>query len=149
MPEITVQSDASEFLFELPMPLAKAFGLQGLSIGNDEARVRMPYTPAYTNSRGEVHGGALSTLLDCTLASACRAHDPGRYGVLTIDLTVHFVATARTAVIATAVCERRGRSISFARGQVHDEDGNLLAMATGTFKVVERQPQPELAVAKD
>lgn len=139
MPDITVQSNASDLLFDLPMPLTQAFGLEGLVIGNDQATVRMPYTPAYTNSRGEVHGGAFSTLLDCTLASACRAHDPARYGVLTVDLTVHFLATARTAVIATATCERRGGSLSFARGQVHDEDGKLLALATGTFKLVERK----------
>lgn len=135
---ITVQSDASDLLFGLPMPMTRAFGLQGLAIGDDQARVLMPYTPAYTNSRGEVHGGALSLLFDCALASACRAHEPQRYGVLTIDLTVHFLAASSGDVIVTAVCERRGRSISFASGKAHDARGTLLAMATGTFKLVER-----------
>lgn len=126
-------------LFELPMPMAGAFGLQGLEIGGMHAKVLMPYAPGFTNSRGEVHGGSLSVLFDCALASACRAHDPGVYGVVTLDLTVHFLAPGKGDVIATAVCERRGRAMCFARGEIHDTDGQLLALATGTFKLVERQ----------
>jgi acyl-coenzyme A thioesterase PaaI-like protein len=41
-------------------------------------------------------------------------------------------------LIATAHCERRGRSISFARGEVRAEDGTLVALATGTFKLMAR-----------
>lgn len=126
-------------LFQLPMPMAAAFGLEGLEIGGMHAKVRMPYMPAFTNSRADVHGGALSVLLDCALAAACRAHDPAVYGVVTLDLTVHFLAPGKGDVIATAVCERRGRAMCFARGEVHDEQGQLLALATGTFKLVERQ----------
>lgn len=125
-------------LFQLPMPMAGAYALQGLEIGGMQAKVLMPYTPAFTNSRGEVHGGSLSVLFDCALASACRAHDPSAYGVVTLDLTVHFLAPGKGDVIATAVCERRGRAMCFARGEIHDTQGQLLALATGTFKLVER-----------
>ncbi|RMX04281.1 PaaI family thioesterase [Corticibacter populi] len=127
-------------LFQLPMPMAGSFDLRGLEIGGLQAKVLLPYDPAWTNSRGEVHGGALSMLFDCTLASACRAHEPGRFGVVTLDLTVHFLAPGRGDVIASATCERRGRAMCFARGEVHDESGQLLALATGTFKLVERTP---------
>ena len=67
-------------------------------------------------------------------------HDPAAYGVATIDLTLHYVAVGTGDLIATAHCERRGRSISFARGEVRAEDGTLVALATGTFKLVARQP---------
>ncbi|MDM0076216.1 PaaI family thioesterase [Variovorax sp. J2P1-59] len=125
-------------LFGLPMPMAKAFGLRGEEIGDDRARVRMPPDPAHTNSRGDVHGGAFAVLMDCTLASATRAHAPTRYGVVTIDLSLHFVAPCASDVIATATCERRGRSLCFARGEARNAQGDLLALATGTFKLVER-----------
>lgn len=127
-------------LFQLPMPMAGTLGLRGLEIGGMQARVLLPYAEAFTNSRGEVHGGALSMLLDCSLSSACRAHDPVGFGVATLDLTVHFLAPGRSDVIATATCERRGRAMCFARGEVHDEQGQLVALATGTFKLVERAP---------
>jgi len=102
--------------------------------------VRMGFQAEQSNSRGDVHGGAIASLLDCTLAGAARAHDPAAYGVVTIDLTLHFVSAASGDLIATAHCERRGRSISFVRGEVRAEDGTLVALATGTFKLVARQP---------
>jgi uncharacterized protein (TIGR00369 family) len=125
-------------LFGLPIPLAQIFGLIGEAIGDDRARVRMPFNALNTNSRGDVHGGALAVLLDCTLASAARAHDPLRLGVVTVDMTLHFVAPSSDDAVATAVCERRGRSLCFVRGQVHGANGTLLALATGTFKLAKR-----------
>lgn len=131
-------NEPADHLFGLPMPMVQVFGLRGEAIGDDRARVRMPFHALHTNSRGDVHGGALAVLLDCTLASAARAHDPVRFGVVTVDMTLHFVATASGEVVASAVCERRGRSLCFVRGEVHDAQGTLLALATGTFKLAER-----------
>jgi uncharacterized protein (TIGR00369 family) len=125
-------------LFGISIPLAAAFNLAGTHIGNDRARIVMPPAPAFGNSRGDVHGGVLAMLLDCALAGAVRSHDPARFGVATIDLTLHYVAPGQGEVTALAVCERRGRSISFARGEAYDGAGQLLAMATGTFKLLER-----------
>lgn len=125
-------------LFGLPMPMTKAMGLRGEAIGGDQARIRMLGQPDQVNSRGDVHGGAIATLLDCAMAAACRSHNPPGFGVVTIDMTLHFIAAGRGDVIGTGKCERRGRSISFARAEVHAEDGTLLALGTGTFKLVER-----------
>ena len=125
-------------LFGLQIPLAATFGLQGEAVGDDQARVRLPFKAAYANSRGDVHGGALSVLFDCGLAAAVRSHAPTQFGVATIDLSIHFVAAARGDVVCTARCERRGRSISFARGEAHDAEGTLVALATGSFKLIER-----------
>lgn len=132
--------EAPGVLFGLPMPMARTMALRGERIGNDMAQVRMGFQPDQANSRGDVHGGAIASLLDCALASAVRAHDPAAHGVATIDLTLHFVAAASGDLIATAHCERRGRSISFARGEVRAEDGTLVALATGSFKLMARQP---------
>lgn len=130
--------EAPGILFGLSIPLAAAFELAGTHIGGDRARIVMPPAPAFGNSRGDVHGGVLAMLMDCALAAAVRSHDPVRFGVATIDLTLHYLAPAQGEVTALAQCERRGRSISFARGQAYDSAGTLLAMATGTFKLLER-----------
>ncbi|WP_038216044.1 PaaI family thioesterase [Xenophilus azovorans] len=132
------EGEPAGVLFGLPMPMARAMALRGEAVGHDRARIRMLYQPEQTNSRGDVHGGAIASLLDCGLAAAVRSHDPAAFGVVTIDLTLHFVSAGGGDLIATAHCERRGRSISFARGEVHTEDGTLVAMATGTFKLVAR-----------
>lgn len=125
-------------LFGLPMAMARAMALRGEAIGQDRARIRMLYQAEQTNSRGDVHGGAIATLLDCALAAAVRSHAPVAFGVVTIDLTLHFVSAGGGDLIGTAQCERRGNSISFARGEVRAEDGTLVALASGTFKLMAR-----------
>lgn len=140
IPPSPFAGEAADMFFGLPMAMARAMALRGERIGNNMAQVRMAFQPDQANSRGDVHGGSIATLLDCTLAAAVRSHDPAAYGVATIDLTLHFVATASGDVIATAHCERRGRSISFARGEVRAEDGSLVALATGSFKLIARAP---------
>lgn len=132
------EGEPSGMLFGLPMPMAAAMALRGERIGGDRAQIRLGFQPELANSRGEVHGGSIATLLDCALAAAARAHDPAAFGVATIDLTLHFVSAGKGDLIATAHCERRGRSISFARGEVRTEDGALVALATGTFKLMAR-----------
>ncbi len=136
------EGEAPGILFGLPMPMARAMKLSGERIGDDRAQIRMGFQPDQANSRGDVHGGAIASLLDCALASACRSHDPTAFGVATIDLTLHYVSAGSGDLIATAHCERRGRSISFARGEVRSEDGTLVALATGTFKLMARSPAP-------
>lgn len=128
--------EPDDVLFGLPMAMAQACALKGISIGGMQAVVQMPVQPDKANSRGEAHGGALATLLDC----AVRSHDPAAYGVATIDLSLHYVAAGSGLLTATAQCERRGRSISFARGEVRMEDGTLVALATGSFKLMPRTP---------
>ncbi|MCM2345027.1 PaaI family thioesterase [Acidovorax soli] len=142
IPASPFASEAPDMFFGLPMAMARAMALRGERIGNDMAQVRMGFQPDQANSRGEAHGGAIATLLDCALAASARAHDPAAYGVATIDLTLHYVAAGSGDLIATARCERRGRSISFARGEVRAEDGTLVALATGSFKLIARQPAP-------
>ena len=132
-------SEPADTIFGLPMAMAESFALHGEAIGNDRARVRMPYQKQFTNSRMDMHGGAIATLLDVGLSCAARAHDPLRYGVATVDLTIHFMAPAAGDVVCTSVCERRGKSLSFVRGELRDDAGKLLGMATGTFMLVDRQ----------
>ncbi|WP_341891505.1 PaaI family thioesterase [Variovorax sp. YR752] len=142
MSDTAFVNEAPGLLFGLPMPMARSFALRGEAIGDERARVRMPYNADHANSRGDVHGGAIAVLFDCTLASAVRSHAPTAFGVVTVDITVHYTAPCAGDVIATAVCERRGRAMCFARGEARNADGELLAMATGTFKLVPRTASP-------
>ena len=125
-------------LFGIDIPLARAFGIEGLAVGDDEAQLRLPYDARYANSRGDVSGGAIGVLFDCGLAAAVRSHAPDRFGVVTVDLSCHFIASCSGHVTLTARCDRRGRKLSFARGEARDADGNLIATATGVFILMPR-----------
>ena len=126
-------------LFGTPIPMARALGLIAEHMDLERAQIRMPFNPEFTNSRGEVHGGALLGLLDCVLACAARAHDPVNTAVITVDLSTHFIASASGDVIGHARCLRRGRSLAFSQGEVRDEHGHLLATATATLKLTPRR----------
>ena len=131
-------------LFGQSIPLAKVFDFQGEEIGGNQARIRMPYNSEFTNSRGDIHGGAISALFDCSLACSVRAISPLEIGVITIDMTIQYLRSCKTDVIVLAKCDQRGRNICFARAEAFDVEGNLLATASGTFKMVERQVSGKL-----
>jgi len=124
--------------FGLSIPFMASIGLVPEHLTAELARTRMPYRPDLANSRGDVHGGALMSALDFTLSAAARAHEPGT-GMATIDMTTHFLAPARGAVIFEARCLRIGASLAFCEGQARDEEGTLLATASATFKIVRRK----------
>lgn len=128
----------TDTLFGADIPMARAIGLVAEAIGDGYARIRLPYDPRFCNNRGDLHGGALMTLLDCLLACSARGHDPANTIVITIDMTTHFIAGASGDVVGVARCLRRGRSMAFSRGELHDAEGTLLASATATFKLVQR-----------
>lgn len=86
-----------------------------------------------------MHGGAIAVLFDSVLSCAVRSHEPDGFGVVTIDLSAHFLVPCAGDIVATARCERRGRSLCFARGEARDLQDRIVAIATGTFKLVPRQ----------
>lgn len=128
-------------LFGARVPMVQALGLIGEELRLDYARVRLPFNPAFTNSRHQVHGGAMLAVLDCLLACAARSHDPIGTAVMTVDLSTHFIASASGDLIGEARCLRRGNALAFSQGEIRDSGGKLLATATGTMKLIARRAQ--------
>lgn len=110
-------------------------GLVPEAFSPELTRTRLPYRKEISNSRGEIHGGTLMGALDFTLSAAARANDPST-GMATIGMTTHFIAPARGTVVFEAKCLRMGRSLAFCEGRALDEDGQLLATASATFKIM-------------
>jgi len=119
--------------------MAGTIGAIAEEFSEDFARIRMPHRSDLTNSGGGFHGGALATLLDVALCSAARPSDDAELMVITLDLSVHFISSSDRDVIAEARCLKRGRSVAFSQGEVRSLDGELLATATATLKLVPRR----------
>ncbi len=128
--------------FGIDVPFMEHIGLEPLFLQDDVCHTHLKFRPELVNSRGDVHGGTLMSAFDFTLSAAARAHDPLRYGVVTIDLVTHFHQPARTDLTVIGRCTRRGKSIAFCDGEIVDPSGDVLAVARATFKLIERQPQP-------
>jgi uncharacterized protein (TIGR00369 family) len=118
--------------------MARSLGFVAEAISDGYVRIRLPHDPAFTNSRGDLHGGALMTLLDCALAGAARSHDPVHTSVMTVDVSTHFLAGAGGDVWGIGRVLRRGRSLVFAHADIVDAKGALIATATGSLKLIRR-----------
>ena len=102
--------------------------------------------PDHLNSFAVTHGGAVMTLLDVVMATAARSIEPAM-GVVTIEMKTSFMRPAKVPagaqLVARGELQHRTRSMAFTEGRVYDAEGQLCAMATGTFKYVARRESAE------
>lgn len=97
--------------------------------------------PEHLNSFGIVHGGAVMTLLDVVMASAARSLEP-EMGMITIELKTSFMRPAQGVLTAHGEVLHRTRKMAFVEGRILNEQGQLCAHATGTFKFAPRNASP-------
>lgn len=95
--------------------------------------------PEHLNSFAVVHGGALMTLLDVTMAIAARSVEK-TMGAVTIEMKTTFMQPARGPLTAKGHLMHRTATLAFTEGTVFDDTGRACAHATGTFKFVKRLP---------
>ena len=119
-------------IFGADVPFASLCGIEEVEAKPQGVRLRMVPGPDHLNNLGIVHGGAICTLLDVAMGSAARLK--AELPVTTIDLQVAFLSTGRGPLFAEGRVLRIGRSIIFGEADLRNEDGQLVARATGVFK---------------
>ena len=134
-------------------PLHALLGLDIRSLEDTEpdmAIVDMPITPGTFGSTGNVHGGAIATLVDvacATAASRSSSFVPGQNTIVTADMHVRYLGRPKgRALRCEARVVRSGRSLIVVEGRVLDELDTLVAVADFASMVVTlRAPlMPEL-----
>lgn len=105
-----------------------------LSVGDGEARVRLPVGEAVQNMVGTLHGGAIATLVDDAGTMAIMSADADARPGVTTDLNVSYFSAAPGAatVIATARVQKCGRTLAFVEVDVALEDGKAVAQGRMT-----------------
>ncbi len=88
------------------------------------------------NSKGDLHGGAIASLLDIVLSQAVRSAYTERINVSTISMTVNFLAPTTGWARATGKVLRAGASIAYAEGEVVNEKGELVSRISGTYRII-------------
>jgi acyl-coenzyme A thioesterase 13 len=114
--------------------------LVGVSYGPWEpgkAVIRLDMRPHHANRMGIAHGGVILTLLDivCGLSGIHRPPGASQRLCVTVSLTANFIASTKTAAIhgvGDLTSERK--TLFYASGQLSDDNGVLLATATGVYK---------------
>jgi len=131
----------------------KTLGWQLVDVDPDKGWIRVQFEakPEFVNPAGVIQGGYLSAMLDCTMGPGLLATLEAGSFVTTIELKVNYIRPAQVGkLIAEANVVHRGRSICFSQGQIRDVEGNLIATATATQRIVSlKQPGGTASGAKE
>lgn len=138
----------------LPIPFPDLLGIKRELAADGVARLSLELQPQLRNLYDGFHGGVIMTLLDVAMASAAVSRSHFHHTVVTVDISVSFVAPASGLVFAEAKAVGGGKSVCFCEGQVTDASGQLVARALGTFKYLkvaksEESESMEAATASD
>ncbi len=115
-----------------------------------EAVVKMPVRPEAYGSSGNLHGGAIATLIDVACASAASRNsifEPGKNTLVTADLHVRYLGRPHgDTVYARAKVVRAGRQLIVVECRLVDDEDRLIAVADFASMVVPfREPLPGAA----
>ena len=122
-------------------PALRKLGGRVHAFDDDSGTVEMRYTvdESFTHSGGVVQGGFTTGMLDAGMAHAVIARYRRYVIVASLEIKVCFLEVVRAGeLIVHARPVRLGKSIAFLEAEMHDEDGNLLATATSTAKIIDK-----------
>jgi uncharacterized protein (TIGR00369 family) len=104
-----------------------------------ESKVTLQSRPELENSRGDVHGGVVASLLDAAMGVAVRSSYPGGEGATTVSLTVNYLEPGRGTLVATGRVVRAGQSLASAEASVVDVAGQRVAHAVCTMRILRKR----------
>jgi uncharacterized protein (TIGR00369 family) len=126
-----------------PPPAAVLLGWELVTVDPEAGTVEMSFTATeqFLNPFGAVQGGLLAAMLDDTLGPALVATlGPGE-SAPTTDLHVQFLRPARPGrLVGRGRIVRKGRDVGFLAGELVDDTGEVVAVATATAQI--RRPRP-------
>lgn len=108
-----------------------------LSGADGAGRVVLEIEDRHRNRNGSLHGGIVAMLLDAAsgFAVSRAVRGPQLPSVATISLNTNYVAPALGGTVtATGHVTGGGRTVAFAKAELRDEAGTLLASSTGVFR---------------
>jgi len=134
---MTINLPTTDFGVEIPFVKLLDFVLTVFAEGQSE----ICYTPKpeHLNSHSVVHGGAVMTLLDVTMATAARSARE-HSGVVTIEMKTSFMRPSLGLLTGRGRLMHHTATLAFTEATVFDEQGKACAHATGTFKYIKRLP---------
>lgn len=106
--------------------------------GSGESRISFHPPPEVANMMGYVQGGFISAMLDSGMGLAVRSLLSQSATAPTLEMKVSYLRPASIGLlICTGRVVRLGGSVGFLEGDMHDSDGELLARATSTVRIVD------------
>jgi uncharacterized protein (TIGR00369 family) len=116
-----------------PFPAHLGITIESLETGC--ARLSLRFRQELTQGTGIIHGGAITALCDTAVAVAIFTMLEEAEKILTVELSVNFLAPAGGDILATARILRKGHRTAVGEVDVIGADGALAAKALVTYYI--------------
>jgi uncharacterized protein (TIGR00369 family) len=119
----------------------RTLGMTAIRAAGGAAEIDLALGPGLTNKRGVAHGGVLASLLDSVMGAAVVSAIAAEEWCGTVQLSIQFLSPGVGASLhGRSRMVKRGRHVAFARGEVVDARGEVIATGEGTWYVWPRRP---------
>jgi len=122
-----------------PRTLMHALGLEKVVDNGEGGRAVIHYRARMEmcHSGGIVQGGFVTGWIDAAMAHVVLGLTKGEFSPLSLEIKVSFLQSAAPGlIVAEAWAERMGRKTAFLEGLIKNEQGEVLAKASSTVKLV-------------
>ncbi|GAA4335651.1 hypothetical protein GCM10023144_29230 [Pigmentiphaga soli] len=125
------------------VPFLEWMGGRFVRVEGGQTELRLPLGKQHLNSWKVSHGGVAMTLLDVAMSSAARSAHPDGLSAATVEMKTSFLRPGTgTLLTVHGKCYYRSSTLAFCEAQVRDDQGELVASGSGTFKYIRRRPTP-------
>ena len=132
------QDRMQSMLHEIPMHAL--LGIELVELGDVYSILSMPVREQAFNSTGNLHGGAVATLIDVaagTAAALGSGFRPGKQSLVTADLHVRYLGRPHGNIVyARAETLKAGRQLFVVECRVTDSDDRVIASADFSMMIV-------------
>ena len=119
-------------------------GIEFLGVIDGATTLRLDLEQKHMSRANRVHGGVLFSLLDSVLGRSILNALPEGRGCATVEIKVNYFRPIQAGrVTARGVLRELTRSLGYAEGEVMNEQGKVLARASGTFFLTETMRQED------
>src|SRR5699024_6627062 len=115
----------------------KFIGLEIDDYDERSVRLKLPIKPSFHNIQYSGLGGIFASILDTSMGMTLRS--TGYDVVTTLEMDIHFLNPAKEGTIyCTGQVIHHGRSTALVKAELVNEDDEILAYSTGTFRAVKK-----------
>lgn len=118
-------------------PWVRSLALKPVSVSDDSATLRLPFSGEFRHSGGIICGQAFMAAADTAMIVAISAALGEFRPMTTVSLNISFMRAVRKGdVLVTARVLRMGRNLVFGEIELLDEEGKMAVHATTTYALI-------------
>jgi acyl-CoA thioesterase len=117
-------------------PYYQLLGMEIMEIKEGESKIQMPFKQGLTHPYRIVHGGAIASLADSSVAMALISLVEPKDRIATIEFKINFFApVSKGDLEAHAKIIHKGSKTAVGEVEVKNEEGKLVAKVIATYSI--------------